>query len=252
MASVTYIGYVKPVSPQLMEDIIAEWEREAKGARARILDHLKTKIPDESAFKAKLVSPAIAKYGDYVNPEYPRSDYALLKFRTKLGRAYRAWDSGISSAFAEGGAFETNVTAKKGKMVNAKYTIGAVGQRVPVGFNAIVKAVMAIVGDGRLPTYIEPDKEDSLDGTPLNVFDDKVVNYVKPPLIASAVRACVFSHYANEAGESDLISDTLFDFNEFASKVIASFKKPEATASFTLEWDSDRIAVKVTTTGTLP
>lgn len=255
MASVSYTGYVVPVSEASMEDIIAEWEREMKGARARILNHLTSKIASQGDFLTKLVAPAIAGYGDYVNPEHPKSDTAKLKFRIKLGKAYPAWSSGVNSAFAENGIFETNVTAKKGKMVNAKYTVGAVGQKAVIGYNAVVKAIMAITGDSRLVTYIEPAKGDSLSGTPLNVFDADVAGYVKPLIVAPAVRACVFAHYANEAGMTSLRDEIITAFNGLSGRIITAFKKANATATLTLSWDTARYpsgSVKITASGTLP
>lgn len=251
----TYIGYVVPVSDASMSDIIAEWEKDLKGARARILSHITSKIANQSDFLNKLVAPALAGYGDYVNPDHPKADTALLKFRIKLGKAYNTWSSGINSAFAEGGAFETNVSAKKGKMVNAKYTVGAVGQKAVLGYNAVVKAIMAITGDSRLSAYLEPAKGDDLDGSPLNIFDDSVVSYVKPLIVAPAVRTCVFAHYANEAGMNTLRDSVITEFNNLATRIITAFKKNNASGSLVFVWDTTRYpngAVKITASGSLP
>lgn len=255
MASVTYVGYVVPTSEANMSDIITEWERELKGARGRILDHLLSKIADENDFKTKLVAPAVAGYTNYINPVYPKATSALLKYRAKLGKAYMAWDSAVNNAFAENGIFETNVSAKKDKMANAKYTVGAVGQKAVLGYNAITKGIMAITGDSRLPIYIESEKGDSLTGTPINVFDPAVTNYVKPLFIAPAVRACVFIYYATEANDASLRTSIINDFNTFTSNVINAFKISGATASFELAWDTVRDpngSIKVTVSGEIP
>jgi len=192
-----YKGYYKPLD-SLPSEILEEWETTLKNERERILSALTEKIPNADAFISKIAEPAYEGWSNFVNPDFPDVDFIKLKYRIKLKSAYPAWNSGIQSAFAEGGTFETNVSAKKDKLEKLRYVLGAVGYKRKIGWGPAYKAIAVITGDRRVDEYFTTD--DSFSGEITNAFPTGVVKYVRPMAIAILTQGFVLAQYAHENG----------------------------------------------------
>ena len=192
-----YKGYYKPLD-SVPSEILDEWESTLKAERLRILNALMEKIPDSDAFVRKIAEPAYEGWSEFVNPSYPDADFIKLKMRIKIKTAYPAWSSGVQNAFAEGGTFETNVSAKKSKLQKLRYVLGAVGLKYKIGWGPAYKAIAVITGDKRVDEYFTT--EDSFSGEIVNAFPDGVVKYVRPMAIAILTQGFVLAQYAHENG----------------------------------------------------
>ncbi len=192
----------------LPQRIVDEWETTLKGARQRILDSL-AKFLDPTTgpgeFSSKIADASSDAWEQFVNPNLPDADLLKLKQRVKLASAYDAWSTGVQNAFAPGGSFENNVTAKKPKFQeNIKFTIGAVGFKPdPENWGPAVKVALLVTGDTRVPRYLTPGE--TLNGSPTNAFGD-MAKYVRPTIISIYTYGAVLMHYALIANDATLIS----------------------------------------------
>ena len=234
-----YIGIVVLPS-EVPEDVINEWEQTLKAERQRIYNALITKIPNEDAFKKRIADASSDVWETFVNPNYTRKDPNVIKLkqRLKLARAYGSWREGIDTAFAEGGTFEKNVTAKKSKYHMARYVIAHVGWKPKLFWGPLAKAVYLICGDTRPLRYLT--ENDTFSGDVVRAIKLPYVNYVRPMLIAKGVYGGVMAMYAHEAGEETLRDDIISKVNSELATIINAFK--EDTYNVTLELIYDAVA----------
>jgi len=242
-----YTGKIRKLSKEAIpSQIIDEWEQTLKGERERILNNVFTQIPDEQAFITKLAEPASAAYGAYVNPAYPKASRAIIKHVVKLKAAYNDWKSSLEAALAEGGAFETNVTAKKEKWRNVRYALAAVGEKSLLGLGALTKAVRVMTGDLAVTAHFGAD--DSLTGTPTNVFTPEYATYIKPVFIAKGVYAAYYAFIADDFGDAQTRDWYLSHANEDFQEMLNFFKRADmtfSTLSLTLSYDESTGAINV-------
>lgn len=249
MPAVRYVGYVTIPTRGEIADIMDEWESMLKGARDKIKTNLGKKIPDEPTFKLKIAEMSNIRYRQYVNPEYLRANIILMKHKVKLGQAYSKWRSGVDSAFAPDGVFEKNVTAKKDKFYEVKYTLGAVGKAATLLWGPVVKATYTITGDPRVKNNLRPD--DVLEGEVVNAFVEAYTKFLRPMMISKSVEACVLASYAHLG---DLISERnaiLSDHKSFMDTLFSKFLKAGATAEMEIEFDEAVGKFKVTATASV-
>jgi len=242
-----YSGKIRKLSKEAIpSQIVDEWEQTLKGERARILSNVFAQIPSEPAFIAKIADPASAAYEDYVNPEHPKSITAILKHKMKLRTAYNDWKSALEAALSEGGTFETNVTAKKEKWRNVRYALSAIGEKSLMGLGAITKAVGVMTGDKKITAYMGTD--DSLTGTPTNVFKLEFARYVKPILVAKGVFASAYAFLADDANDTATRNSIISSVNSDFATLLNVFKRDDltfSTLSLTLSYDESTDTINV-------
>ena len=240
--SIEYKGYYVP-EDSVPEDIINEWEATLKGERARILSALTTKISNATEFQNKLATPAADQWSNFINPDWADSDFIKLKHRVKLKSAYPSWNSGIQGAFAEGGTFETNVSLKKDKLQKARYTLGATGLKYLLGWGVAYKAIGFVTGDARVMLYMGAN--DTVTGSPTNIFPTTVVRFVRPLGLAIFTQGLVIAHYAHENGLTSERDAVITAVNQKLADSILKLYDSAAWTSVVAEIGYDAVADKI-------
>jgi len=257
----SYVG-VMQLPTEVPQAIRDEWETTLKGERARILANLQTKIPSEVAFKDRIGDASSDQYelfGAGIPAPWDK-DTILMKQRAKLNRAYALWLADVQSAFASGGAFDVNVTAKKNKLNLARYTLGAVGLRYDPSaglgvWNPAVMGVLLLMGDTRCARYF--DGNDTFTGTLENVCDPLTGRLGRPPMIADTVKVRVLAKFCDEAGLTALRDTQITNGNTRLDAMLqpmlnATHKGTGYDVTWVLAWDSGAGDVKLTVTDTHP
>ncbi|RLG71384.1 MAG: hypothetical protein DRO23_12035 [Thermoprotei archaeon] len=229
----------------IAEAIKNEWETTLKNERARILNALQTKIPDQAAFLDKLADASSDRFEEFlasVGGDWNK-DIIVTKQRVKLAAKYDAWNTGITNAFAEGGVFETNVTNKKEKFKELRRVIGAVGHKALGTWNPVVMGVLLLRGDSRVLKYL--DANDSFSGTLQAAFDSIKGRYITPSMIAQAVQAVVIAKYADEGNLTTIRDNVLSNANTILADMVNFAKKSGYTVVYELSWNDTVENVKV-------
>lgn len=257
----SYVGIMQlPADvPQGVKD---EWETTLKAQRASILANLQTKIPNQTAFQDRIADASSDRYEQFlatVGADFDR-DLILLKQRAKLARQYTQWLADVQSAFAIGGAFDVNVTAKKNKLSLARYTLGAVGLKYDpttgLGvWNPAVMSALLIRGDTRCARYF--DANDTFTGTLESVVDTAKGRLISPPMIAETVRCRVLAKFADEAGLTTLRDNLITASNTRLDDIInaglnATHKGVGYDVTWIMAWSAPDSDLKVTVTDTHP
>jgi len=243
---VEYVGLYVPLDPSVVTNEQDEWETSLKAARQTILNHLLAKIPNETAFKDKIADASSDAWESFVSTSWEDYEFITLKQRVKLERAYSDWYDGIQNAFAEGGAFETNVTNKKGKTRNFRYPMGAVGVKYKLAWKCAYKAIAVISGDARVLRYFDAD-DITTPSTVVNVFLARAAKFARATAVPIIVRGLVLAQYAQEAGDTSLrdtiINRTNTTLDNTVKKMIDTSTYPNADIK--IEWNADynRLAV---------
>jgi len=228
-----------------------EWETTLKAERARILSGLLTKIPNETEYKDKLADASSDRYAEFLATvgTFWNADYIKLKQRLKLFRKYSAWDTGIDSAFAVGGTFETQVTAKKGKTEAMRYPLGVVGMKSQDRWRLASLLALALSGDTRIARYIT--SPDTLAGT-IEVALSAPYNRLDLPfVVATVTQHGVLAKYANEAGLTTLRDNLITALNTNLN-IIEGHKVSGSTLVLTASWDATYTHVKIIADYTKP
>jgi hypothetical protein len=236
----------------LASAISDEWETTLKAERARILSSLQTKIPDQSAFQDKVADASSDEYASFLVTVGGKWDADLIetKQRVKLSTRYSVWKSGIDTAFAPSGTFETNVTAKKAKLAELRRVIGVVGHKSLGTWNPAVMATLLLRGDTRVTRYF--DANDSFSGTLEACLDPRLGALMSPTLIAEMVQACVLAKYANEGGLTAIRDSIISNSNSRLATILAACVDAQHdgdpyTVSLVLAWSApaDNLTVTV-------
>lgn len=235
----------------LPADVADKWEAVLKGERARILSHLLTKIPNETAFKNKLADASSDRYEQFlatVGADWD-VDEILMKQRAKLARKYSDWDTGIDEAFKVGGVFELNVTAKKGKLEALRYPLGLVGKKSNDRWRCGALLALALGGDTRIARYIT--SPDVLAGTiqvalgsPYNIYD-------RPMIVASVVKYGTLAKFADEAGDMTVRNACITALDAICT-IVEGHKVGGSTLAITPTWDGTYNHVKIVADYTAP
>jgi len=223
-----YTGIVRLLDPtQIPSQIVDEWRSTLLAEKDRIYANLTSQIANETDFINKLADPSSNAYQDFVNPNHPKATSAILKQKLKLRAAYSDWANAVASAFQSGGAFETNVTSKADKWKNIRYALGAVGEKSLIGLGAMAKVVGIMTGDSKITAYLGTD--DSLTGSPYNVFDPNFARYVKPMIVAKGVFAVAYAFYADQAGDTSTRDSILSNVNTDFDTILNAFRRTDVT-----------------------
>jgi hypothetical protein len=230
-----YVGvYVVPSNlPNEVQDI---WERSLKAERARILASILSQIGTSEDFIAKLATPSADAWEAFVNPAWPNVDIVTLKQKVKLAASYTAWDTGIDTAFAPAGSFDTNVTSKADKYQNAKPTFGAVGFKAYGGYGPVVKAAMLLNGQTLAEKYMGVN--DTLTGHAYDSIDADVGIFSKPTLVALGTQGIVLANLAQSAGLATERDAILVDVNGRIDGYLTKVKKSGVTPVMEITWES--------------
>ena len=229
-------------------DIAQDWEDILKAKRDKIKTRLNEVIPDEAAYQSRIADVATTEFENVLNPNYYKTERALRKFKIKVKRGGSAWLANIASAFAEGGRFETGVTANKQKfMNNVLYTLRFTGDMNKV-WGCVPKAIKAIEGKAKVLEKIK-GTVDSITGTPVPMFKVAHLPRIKALLANVFVEGLVMARMGAEAGED--VSAILSEYNAIIADYInATFLDASldpANSSITLEYDSlaDRLSIHI-------
>lgn len=231
--------------------IIDKWAADLSAQQAGILSRLTSKVPDNTAFQADIVTPSSSRYADFlatVGGAWDR-DTILMKQKAKLGRSYTQWLAGINAVFGSGGTFPTTVNAKKGKYDLARYTLGVTGVRYikTTGFgvwNPATVGALLMRGDTRPFTYFDAnDAFTPSQGNLENVCDSMKGAYGSPALIADTVRCSVLSKFCDEAGLTTLRDNIITATNARIDDIVnmmlnATHKGTGYDVTWVIAWNS--------------
>lgn len=166
-----------------------------------------------------------------------------MKQRVKLAKAYNPYINGVQSAFASGGAFETQVDAKKDKYDLARYTIGLVGFKPYTSWGPGPKAIAFITGDKRALAYLTAD--DTHSGEPANAIKPEYSNFAKPALIAMLTRGFVLAKFADEAGLDSLRDSIISTTNTRIANYLSGLIETGYTVTLELIYEESTSTFKV-------
>jgi len=220
-------------------DLVSKWESKLKGLRDTILNRIQQKIASETDYKDLLATPSAEKYADFVNPSYVRADFIKLKQKTKVMGRGLDYINNVANAFAEGGVFETNVSAKKDKLKLAIYTLDAVGVKY-LGKDAsnaplVVAAIRAITGDKRGELLLKYHNISGTIATITDLFPAGVNVSARSSLVFNVVQGVVLLAFAYKANDSSLYDSIMTEINSVLDKIMGmrdSSKYPTAYVHF--------------------
>jgi len=243
----TVYGQLMGALPYGMAD---EWEATLKSMRDAIKHALlTTKIPNEAAYLDKLADASSDRFEAFLNTvgaDWNVNDIEL-KQRVKLARKYNDWKTGVTNAFAIGGQFETQVTAKKGKTEAIRYPLSFVGNKSEDRWRCGSLIALALGGDTRIVRYIT--SPDTLAGTIAAALKSPYNIYDRPFVVASTVKYGTLLQYADEVG---LDKTTLLAALNAIYDEIEGHKVSGSTLTLTATWDATYDCLKVVTDYTAP
>jgi len=242
MSAVEYKGYYSP-QDAVPTEIMDEWETTLKAERARILSALTEKISNATEFMTKLAEPSADAWEAFIASTFPDAELIKLKQRVKLKGSYTSWNTGVQNAFAEGGTFDTNVTNKKEKFQKARYVLGSVGLKYLIGWGPAYKAMGYITGDRRVALYVTAD--DTVTGTPQNVFPASIVKFVRPMGVAIFNQGLILAYYAHENGLETERDAIITNINNKLNSSIVPLIDTATWASLVAEIGYDAVADRI-------
>ncbi|RKY29424.1 MAG: hypothetical protein DRP74_08840 [Candidatus Omnitrophota bacterium] len=229
-------------------DVATDWEDILKAKRDKIKARLSEVIPDEAAYQSRIAEVATEEFSNVLNPNYYKTERAFRKFKIKVKKGGSAWLSNVESAFAEGGRFDTGVTANKQKFINnILYTLRFTGDMNKV-WGCVPKAIKAIEGKGKVLEKIK-GTVDSITGSPVPMFKVTHLPRIKALLANVFTEGLVMARMGKEAGE--VVDDILAEYNAIIADYISATFLDESldptASSITLEYDSvaDRLSIHV-------
>jgi len=232
MATQIFEGVFVEIKPEELPEgfdtkIATDWKDILIAKRDKILERIKTVIPDEAAYLERLADVAITEFEGVLNPNYYKTERALRKYKIKVKRGGKAYLSNVESAFAEGGRFEQGVTANVDKFIaNALYAWRFVGDKDKV-WGCVPMMAFALEGKGKVLEKVKKGG-DSISGTPKPMFKVEHVSRIVPALTNVAVEGLVMARMGKEAGED--IDAILNDYNAIIEAYIRKYD--EATGTY--------------------
>jgi len=157
------------IPTDLRERIRDDWYNAIKGKRAKILDRLLRAIPDTVKYVERIAEPGYEGISEVFNPNWVKYNRVLRKYKAKVTRGKDIWHGRVSSAFAEGGAFEQGIYAKMDTYMNNMVTIWRIVGDKDTIFGPAPKAVLALGGKAKVLEAVKLAK-DTVTGTPINIF----------------------------------------------------------------------------------
>ena len=229
-------------------EVANDWEDILKAKRSKILSRLQEVIPDEAAYQSRVAEVATEEFSNVLNPNYPKTARALRKFKIKVRKGGSAFLSNVESAFAEGGRFDTGVTANKQKFINnILYTLRFTGDMNKV-WGCVPKAIKAIEGKGKVLEKIK-GTVDSITGDPVPMFKVTHLPRIKALLANVFTEGLVMARMGKEAGED--VDTILSEYNaiiaDYVSATFLDESLDPSTSLIELKYDSvaDRLSIHV-------
>ncbi len=229
--------------PSEISEIADDWETTFKGKRSKVLTNLQRVIPDEDAYKTKIVDRSNEGYASFISSSHPDYNKIMLKRKTKMPARASDYITNRNNAFAEGGAFETGISTNKGAFINnLKVILRAVGDR-DKKYGAVPKLNLALDGKKALVENLITDGVDHLiTSTELYAFFKK--KSFKTSVVALVNEALAYIAYALDAGYDDTWIETNIanEYNPLIAAMINDNTVNDAldasTSSITIEKDS--------------
>ncbi len=188
--------------PTEVSEIGDDWETTFKGKRSKIITNLQRVIADESDYNEIIVNRSNAGYEQFIGTDHPDYNKIMLKRKTKMPARASDYITNRNNAFAEGGAFESGVTANKGAfMNNVKVILRVVGDKDKV-YGAVPKLGIALDGKKSILEALLNDTYDHLiTSTDLKRFFVK--KSFKTTVVALVNEALAYTVYSIDAGYDD-------------------------------------------------
>jgi len=238
--------------PTRFDEVRDDWETTLKSKRAKIITNLQAVIPDESAYVSKVVDRSNVAYSDFIRSDHPRYDEIMLKRQIKMEAAKSDYITNRDAAFAEGGRFETQVSARKDFFRRNAVIIWMVtGDRDKI-YGAVPKAKYVLLGNKTLAEEVLTSADHLITSTELKPFF-KYRRYV-PSVVASINKWLTYVAYALKAGWSDADIDSKIATkanDELTGYVNDAMMNPDldpTTSAITIEKDAStgRWGVRIT------
>jgi len=192
--------------PADFDEVRDDWEKTAKAKREKIGTNLERVVPDEDTYLSVIVERSNAGYGEFIGTDHPRFDEISLKRELKMEKAKSDYITNRNNAFAEGGAFETGVTANKEKFRrNAIVTWMVTGDRDKI-YGLVPKAKYILRGKKSLFDAVKGTMDHVITQTELKPFF-KYPRYV-PSVVATINKWMTMVAYAILNEKDDSYIDT--------------------------------------------
>ncbi len=223
-----YKGIVEPRTvPVQVKD---KWYEKLIELESVIYSRIMTKIPNEQAFISKLADPSATAWSAFVSPYWQDADLIRLKQNVKIHMAGPKYINKIKKAYVEDKRFAKGVYDARfvlNSLDMFRYTLGGVGIRYETGWGALYKAVGVLTGDTRVAFYIGANEV--FQPPVVNAFDESIVRFLRPALIAELTQGAVLATYAIEKNMTNLRDLVINTVNAKIAKIVNALKKPEFT-----------------------
>ena len=190
-----------------------EWNSTLKGQRDAILKSLLETIPNADVYRDIMLNRALPAYQSYVNPNHPKYNKAIIKFKAKQSGAYNAWNAGVTSAFAEGGRFEARVDETKTKWRDRTLAVLRIVGARPLGLGPAPKVMLWLSGDRKVLGLRNTTYDVVWEGEPTNVFDPNLPFNVRQNVIPVIVEGLYYAILFDKAGDTANRNQTLSDYS---------------------------------------
>ena len=208
-------------------NIANQWESRLIGMRDEIYNRLKEVIADADAYRKVIGIPASEQFANVLNPNYYKTQSALLKFKVKVLKGAESWLKNTEEAFKEGGRFENGVKGNKTKfMENVKYTIRFVGDKNKV-YGCVPKAILCMEGKGAILDRVK-SAVDEITGKPVVMFKFAHLPRITASLTNVLVEGLVIGRMSIEAGED--VNAILNTYNAVIEEYVRTYD--EATDTY--------------------
>ena len=208
-------------------NIANQWESRLIGMRDEIYNRLKEVIKDTDTYKKVIGIPAYEQFANVLNPNYYKTQSALLKFKVKVLKGADSWLANVENAFKEGGRFENGVKGNKTKfMENVKYTLRFVGDKNKV-YGCVPKAILCVEGKGAVLDRVK-SAVDEITGKPVVMFKFAHLPRITASLTNVLIEGLIIGRMGIEAGED--VNAILDSYNKTIEDYVRTYD--EATGTY--------------------
>lgn len=235
-------------------DIEQIWARSAKAERERILNRLLSVFSDAQTFEDIMLKRQLKAYENYINPNHPKAQKALLKLQLKWkdDKTYQKWNTNVQSAFAEGGAFENGVDAVDANDIYANRVkpvlqiVGVHGYKI----GPAPKLLMLLQGYDITP-YLDSDLGETFTDTGVDkpLVKSGIPLYALQPVVPILVEGIRWHKAYLGVGDStsaaNMLSQTEANLKSFIEGLIDTSKFSVASLTISYDSASDRYTIQI-------
>ncbi len=237
--------------PELNVDIASlenKWSDTLYARRHLIYARATHKIDSVEDYKLYLAYPAYVQFRGFVNPQFARAEYAVLKHYVKVYAGGEAWLTNMYGAFEyeDGKLFGEAVQRKKTKWAKNALEVVRVNRPRYLGWGIAEIIAHALFGDLRAkiyfdlfrqtyPDYVKPAYGNKVEFD-VDVYLNPAAMEIKPKIIDVITQALQYGFYAAKAIGEDKAEDFM---NKFKPKLIHMIK-PYLQSGVTLDDDNTR------------